>query len=107
MNYCPECGNKLIKEGACEHCSNCKKAWQIYMDGEKKVFKPIVLRDNPFTNEEYRNHQGLLCPFCESEDIETDGPFDSENMVQRVSCNNCNNVWEDTYELTGYELTNE
>jgi transposase-like protein len=44
------------------------------------------------------------CPHCECEDV-TGGPFqsDSKTAWQSVTCNNCNESWNDIYTLTDIE----
>lgn len=54
------------------------------------------------TQEQYIKDPGQ-CPVCRSTEIE--GGFveiDNGTASQRVSCNDCDAVWTDTYTLTGY-----
>jgi hypothetical protein len=54
------------------------------------------------TPEEYVEKGGLLCPICESEEIEGhSGDFGTE-ACQKMSCNECEAIWYDTYKLTGF-----
>ena len=58
---------------------------------------------NPLTDKAYVQAGGGICPFCTStsitgEPIEVDG----NGAFQNVSCEDCNGVWMDKYQLTGY-----
>ena len=52
----------------------------------------------------YVDSDGTKCPFCGSENIESDGnvEVDAGGGSQTVSCNNCGKTWYDCYTLTGY-----
>ena len=58
------------------------------------------------TDEEYIASEGQLCPFCDSNNIyilENTIVSESDNrIVQQVECPDCNNVWEEKYDLTGF-----
>ena len=58
----------------------------------------------PLTSREYVQKRGMVCPFCDSEDI-TGGSYDMEDnkVYLTVICRSCKREWEDIYELTGYE----
>lgn len=63
-----------------------------------------MAQDKPLTSEEYAAKKGGCCPFCGSGAIE--GAFieiEANWAFQRVSCNECDKEWTDTYILTGYE----
>jgi hypothetical protein len=48
-------------------------------------------------------NKGVLCPFCESDDIEA-GPADADELLtQQVRCKACTKQWRDYYERVGYE----
>jgi len=56
------------------------------------------------TEKEYVNKLGLICPSCQSGDIET---IDSVTVqigcaTQSVMCNVCEATWDDQYTLDGY-----
>lgn len=43
-----------------------------------------------------------LCPYCGSNDLETDGsePIDLHSLGEIVTCNKCEAVWQDVYTMT-------
>ena len=56
------------------------------------------------TEKEYVDKLGLVCPNCQSEDMET---IDSVTVnigcaTQPYMCNVCNATWDDQYTLDGY-----
>lgn len=61
--------------------------------------------ENPMTDKEYRDHGANCCPYCGSENIEGDGQIeaDSSQAWQDVTCSDCEETWQDVYELVGYE----
>lgn len=63
------------------------------------------LRDHPMTNKEYRERDGAVCPFCESQDI-VGGSWDEEGVTttQEVDCSECGASWLDFYKLQGYDI---
>lgn len=63
------------------------------------------------TNEEYINGKHAnCCPItsCQSTMIEGGSiSIEGKIAVQEVSCSQCEAVWEDTYTLSSFELTEE
>lgn len=62
------------------------------------------MNKKPLTKKQYVKKCGVICPFCQSDQIEgfsieVDGPI----AWQPIICNDCNSEWDDIYELTGYE----
>lgn len=54
---------------------------------------------------EYVSRQGMICPYCGSDQIRggpvtTTGP---DVAVGSVRCQNCGKKWEDVFLLTGYQ----
>jgi transposase-like protein len=48
----------------------------------------------------YLEQRGLVCPFCDSWDIEGGSmDFDAGEIAQRISCHKCNEQWTDVYKL--------
>jgi transposase-like protein len=48
----------------------------------------------------YLEERGLTCPFCSSWDIEGGSmDFEAGEIVQRISCHECNEQWADVYKL--------
>ncbi len=48
----------------------------------------------------YLVERGLACPFCGSWDIEGGSmDFEAGEIVQRISCHECNERWTDVYKL--------
>lgn len=47
------------------------------------------------------------CPYCGSEDIEGWGGYDygelGNTILAKITCNNCDKIWEETYTLSGIE----
>jgi transposase-like protein len=55
---------------------------------------------NPENAKRYLEMRGLVCPYCDSRDIEGGSmDFDADEMVQRISCHKCNERWTDVYKL--------
>ena len=50
-------------------------------------------------------HGGNICPYCNSRDIEGDGPVETDSDIAwtYVDCNNCGSRWRDLYKLIGVE----
>lgn len=57
------------------------------------------------TDEEYSQRQGQLCPFCESDEIETIDDLDADGDCawQGVVCRDCEKQWTDLFKLVGFE----
>ncbi|MGA8222325.1 MAG: hypothetical protein WB780_11780 [Candidatus Acidiferrales bacterium] len=54
----------------------------------------------PEKGKKYLEQHGLVCPFCGSWDIEGGSlDFDAGEIVQRISCHECNERWTDVYKL--------
>jgi len=48
----------------------------------------------------YLEHEGALCPFCESSDLEPHGiKTDCDGWQQTVDCNECHKQWTDEFSL--------
>ena len=56
------------------------------------------------SEKDYVMRSGIPCPFCESEDVDTTGPVQTDIGVawQPVFCNDCGKEWNDQYTLTGF-----
>ena len=56
------------------------------------------------TEKEYVNKLGLICPSCQSGDIETINSVAVQIgcATQSVMCNVCDATWDDQYTLDGY-----
>lgn len=55
------------------------------------------------TKEEYVAKGGNQCPHCGSGELEGDAiQSDSAVAWQEVTCNGCGEIWQDTYQLTGW-----
>jgi hypothetical protein len=56
------------------------------------------------TSDQYVRLMGIMCPCCESEDIEPTGPMESDAGVAwcERQCNCCKATWMETYGLVGY-----
>ena len=50
--------------------------------------------------DEYINSDGTACPFCGSLNIEA-GHFDAEGVSQPVRCEDCDEKWQNIYQLVG------
>jgi hypothetical protein len=52
--------------------------------------------------EKFRYNEGLCCPFCSHENINSLGGFNPMNLSvsEDMSCNNCNKLWTVVYEMT-------
>ena len=59
------------------------------------------------TSDEYKAKGGIVCPVCQSGDIEGSSvEIDAGGAWQNITCNECGSEWTDFYQLTGYsELT--
>jgi len=58
--------------------------------------------------ERYIAHKAVRCPYCESDDIESNDldPVDGSLEVRaEVKCCNCDAHWTDVYKLTSIEVT--
>lgn len=56
------------------------------------------MTEQVMTNAEYVNADGVICPFCESHDIEaSNANVDNIGVVEDVGCHSCNAEWEDSY----------
>ncbi len=61
------------------------------------------------TKQQKRNYNkdSYHCPYCGSENISGD-PFDYDALGQKVTCNDCDKEWWDTYKFMGIEeITDE
>ncbi len=48
----------------------------------------------------YLEQRGFVCPFCGSWDIEGGSmDFEAGEIVQRISCHECDEKWTDVYKL--------
>ncbi|MBC8741702.1 hypothetical protein F6X40_34640 [Paraburkholderia sp. UCT31] len=65
--------------------------------------------DGAMTVEQYLTHRKPnCCPRCGSEDIEGDEVnIDGRTATQECGCNECETVWEDKYQLSGYALLSD
>lgn len=53
---------------------------------------------------DYISKRGVVCPFCNSTEIEAgDSNFEADYVTQAVSCNTCTNEWTDIYKLVDAE----
>ena len=59
------------------------------------------------SNSEYAQKGGLVCPYCESEEIEgvSGVGIEAGEAWQKVKCLSCGESWHDVYRLAGYEGT--
>lgn len=57
------------------------------------------------TDEEYVSHEGAICPFCRSPEVETAGRLESDGSIvwQPCKCASCKKEWTDQYKLVGYD----
>ena len=60
--------------------------------------KPVL------TEKEYVEKGGLLCPYCESSNIEGQGGFDFQYglVSSEVQCLDCKHIYREWYTLDGY-----
>jgi transposase-like protein len=55
------------------------------------------------TSEEYVKRSGVVCPFCESENINAHNLTHSGvNVFQSCDCTDCGREWTDEYALQSY-----
>jgi len=55
---------------------------------------------NPEKARRYLEKYGLVCPFCDSQDIEGGSlDFEAGEIAQKISCHNCGEMWTDVYKL--------
>ena len=56
------------------------------------------------TSEEYVARKGIVCPVCQSDDVEITecAQFDGDVCSQQCECEYCCSRWTDLYTLTGY-----
>lgn len=78
-------------------------------EGEKRFLEAIAVIDIAeklkLTVEQYLEHSGLKCPFCESDQITGDEwNAEGSSATQEATCNECGGSWYDLYELKGYEV---
>lgn len=58
--------------------------------------------------EKYLKSKGLLCPFCDSNDLACgNASFDGPEGFQDVKCNSCDNSWTDSLALTSVTFEQE
>jgi len=57
------------------------------------------------SNEEYIKTGGNNCPFCKSDEIESESQVqvDSTSAWQDVECKSCGRHWQDVYNLVGFD----
>lgn len=54
-----------------------------------------------FNKEKYLEHNGLICPYCDSKEITaTSSDFDDDYCWRNVACDDCGETWQDIYTLT-------
>lgn len=60
---------------------------------------------NRMTSAEYCKHNGALCPYCRSGDIDVLGTFETQDSItyQPIKCNECGKCWTDIHGLVSYE----
>jgi len=53
----------------------------------------------------YIENEGVTCPYCGTQTIETDGHFtmNCNQVFQNVACQKCEEEWVDIYTLTSAE----
>ena len=55
---------------------------------------------NPEKAKRYLEMRGLVCPYCDSRDIEGGSmDFDAGEIAQRIFCHKCNERWTDVDKL--------
>ena len=61
------------------------------------------------TDQQYVQRQGLVCPFCQGDDLDTRSPVTLKTDVatQEIRCNACGKVWDDVFTLSGYREVEE
>jgi len=53
-----------------------------------------------FDKQKYLEHYGLICPYCDSKNINADcSQFDDNYMWRSVVCEDCKECWTETYML--------
>jgi len=55
---------------------------------------------------EYINQDGCYCPYCGSENLDTE-PMEFECRTQKITCLDCHEEWLDVYELVGILVNGE
>lgn len=61
----------------------------------------------PMTDEEYVGANGVLCPFCRSDNLRGDDiTIEGGSCSQEIWCEDCGKGWWDAYELKGYVILN-
>jgi len=52
---------------------------------------------------EYRDSHGIMCPACQSTNVESSQPqMDGSSVEAECNCLNCSATWNDFYVLAGY-----
>jgi len=66
--------------------------------------KTKLLKANHMTSAEYCKHNGALCPYCRSTDINAVSVYEIRynEILQPVKCNNCGKQWIEIQGIVGY-----
>lgn len=53
----------------------------------------------------YRDNKGLVCPFCDSKNVDTDGDFNytEHGITMDAYCISCNMQWTEIFTLSSIE----
>jgi hypothetical protein len=69
---------------------------------------PIETKCTKRQRTKYLEHNELICPYCDSDEISADHmDFDDDYGWRSVVCTNCNGCWTETYILTDAHPFNE
>lgn len=69
----------------------------------------MTIQESKDLAKKYLDSKGLVCPFCNSNDLQAGSEIDfvADSGHQDVECLNCHHTWQDTYTLTKVGFYNE
>lgn len=85
-------------------CANHDDLTEFCRKEDIEPMEFVVLNSEDELKEKYLRTEGLLCPVCNSNDLETGSKnYDTRYHWQSIECQGCGATWDDVYTLTGME----
>jgi DNA-directed RNA polymerase subunit RPC12/RpoP len=73
---------------------------------QKHIFRQIQEQITDQQTQKYLESRGIRCPYCDSDNLEPVPPgimqVDSEEAWMQMQCLDCQQTWDDIYQLTGF-----
>lgn len=102
-------GNDRFKEWRERITKEFKKAQDdFFVTGYGSLCHRLQVID-PELKKKYMADGGAVCPYCDSNDLETVSPIEwssASTAIETQKCGNCDREWVDHYTLTDVEFIN-